>query len=197
MTEQIHDQTSAFIDDELSSEECAFYVRRLERDSETRSRLARYMTVGAVLRNETLLPDPDLLRRRINASLDGGVSVVAARAPRSRIWAGFVKPAVGTGIAATVALAAVIMLRGTGELGASDPSGPAALQATRQSTDSASYVVPQEPPRQGSVALPIRYTNYLMHHGEYASGLNRTLVRSNVVSTREADIAVEGEEAFE
>lgn len=193
MTEQIHDQTSAFVDDELLPEECAFFVRRLERDAETRAKLVRYMAAGSVLRNEALMADPDLLRRRIGACLDG-VTAAAPRMPRRRGLAGFVKPLVGTGIAASVALAALVALRGTGEL-TSEGVPAAPLQAT-QSTD-VSYVVPQELPIGAAVSPPIRYTNYLMHHGEYASGLNRTLVRSNVVSTREADIAVEGEAAFE
>ena len=52
MTESIQDQVSAFIDDELSAEECAFFVRRLERDPEARRQLIRYTTMGAVLRGE-------------------------------------------------------------------------------------------------------------------------------------------------
>ncbi len=44
------------------------------------------------------------------------------------------------------------------------------------------YVVPQEVSEGRAVTPPIRLTNYLMHHGEYASGLSRTTVHSNVVS---------------
>jgi hypothetical protein len=52
----------------------------------------------------------------------------------------------------------------------------------RQWTEPPSYVVPQDvaDPRPTS-APPIRLTNYLMHHGEYASRLSRTSVHSNVV----------------
>lgn len=197
MTEQIHHQTSAFVDDELSSEECAFFVRRLGRDPETRKKLARYIAAGAILRNEALLADPDLLRRRINASLDGVASAMPSLPRGRRTFKALVKPFVSTGIAAGVALAALVLLRGTSELPGDAVSGAwVPLQAT-QSNEAPSYVVPQALSSSGAVAPPIRYTNYLMHHGEYASGLNRTLVRSNVVSTREADIAVEGEEAFE
>lgn len=194
MTEQIHDQASAFIDDELSPEECAFFARRLERDDETRTKVMRYMATGAVLRKDVLLADADLLRRRINASLDGVASPRAA-APR-RSFGGFVKPLVGTGIAASVALAGLVMLSGEDQLESGVFAGDGALRAA-PSNEPPSYVVPREPRPGASATPPIRYTNYLMHHGEYASGLNRTLVRSNVVSTREADIAVEGEEAFE
>ena len=40
MTEQISDQISAFIDDELSDEESAFLLRRFERDADARNRAA-------------------------------------------------------------------------------------------------------------------------------------------------------------
>jgi negative regulator of sigma E activity len=194
MTEQINDQASAFVDDELSPEECAFFARRLERDDETRSKIMRYMATGAVLRKDLLLADGDLLRRRVNASLDGVARPsVAARPRRLR---GFVKPLLGTGIAASVALAALVVLRGADELDPDLFAADVAIESI-QASEPPSYVVPQEPRQAASVTPPIRYTNYLMHHGEYASGLNRTLVRSNVVSTREADLAVQREEPFE
>lgn len=191
MTEQVRDQISAFIDDELSPEECEFFVRRLERDPATRRRIVRYLTVGAALRRELLPCDTSLLRRRIDLALGG----LPHKAPRRRfISARFVRPALGFGIAASVALVAVLSLRLVNGRGDDAAALPASLQAAR-SLDAPSYVVPLEPARAQLVNPPIRLTNYLMHHGEYASGLNRTLVRSSVVSTREADIGAEGEEA--
>jgi hypothetical protein len=53
------------------------------------------------------------------------------------------------------------------------------LQA-RDAVVSDSYVVPQETD-QSRVDASIRLTNYLMHHGVFASGLTRTSVNSNVV----------------
>src|SRR5690606_28907488 len=63
MSEQIHDQVSAFLDDELSAEECAFLVRRIERDPEARDKLVRYSLIGSALREELLPPVPYILRR--------------------------------------------------------------------------------------------------------------------------------------
>jgi negative regulator of sigma E activity len=198
MTEHIQDQISAFIDDELSNEESAFFARRLERDADTRRKLLRYMTMGATLRGDLLPPDSGVLRRRIQDSLDGVAVPRAVRARPAAANGRYLKPLLGTGIAAGVAVLVLFVLRGASELGVDgalgDPSQP--LQAV-ESSEPASYVVPQDPPFGGAITPPIRYTNYLMHHGEYASGLNRTLVRSNVVSVRESDIGVEGEDAFE
>ena len=42
MTDQINDQISAFIDNELSADESALLVRRFERDPEARARAMRY-----------------------------------------------------------------------------------------------------------------------------------------------------------
>lgn len=197
MTEQIHDQISAFIDDELSPEECEFFVRRLERDPETRRRVVRYLTVGTALRGELLPSGTSSLRRRIDLAL-GGLPYQAPR--RRRVGASVIRPALGFSIAAGVALVAVLSLRFMN--GGADNAAMLgeSLQAS-QSLDAPSYVVPLQPAPSQFVNAPVLLTNYLMHHGEYASGLNRTLIRSSVVSTREADIAAEpeaeGEEAAE
>ena len=52
MTEQINDQISAFIDDELPEEESAFLLRRFERDPGARNQALRYTMIGSALRND-------------------------------------------------------------------------------------------------------------------------------------------------
>jgi hypothetical protein len=70
------------------------------------------------------------------------------------------------------------------------------LQVRAIGDEAPSYVVPQEAPEGRAVTPPIRLTNYLMRHGEYASGLSRTSVHSNVVSaTTELPARVEKTEA--
>ena len=69
----VHDQISAFLDDELSDEETAFLVRRFERDAEARNQLRRYTAIGCALRGELTTADPDVLRRRITSALHGAV----------------------------------------------------------------------------------------------------------------------------
>jgi negative regulator of sigma E activity len=200
MTGHIQDQISAFIDDELSAEECAFFVRRLERDPEVRNQMIRYVTAGAAIRGELLRPEPDVLRRRLQAALDGATNLPVPVKLRARDRAGaarYARPMLGTGIAAGVAIVALFALKAANQtaVGPAVPAPVETLQAA-QTSEPASYVVPQEAAAI-RLAPPIRLTNYLMHHGEYASRLSRTSVRSNVVSTREAGIAVEGEEALQ
>jgi sigma-E factor negative regulatory protein RseA len=186
MTEQINDQISAFIDDELSADESAMLVRRFERDTAARAQALRYTLIGSALRGELLEPHPAVLRRRVAAAI-AGVTPTVARAP-ARWSMRVARPLLGFGIAAAVAVVAIGVLRAVNDTGsmpsqvaATSPALLAPLQA-RDAVEAPSYVVPQEV-AQGRVATPpIRLTNYLMHHGEYASGLSRTSVHSNVVS---------------
>ena len=180
MTEQINDQISAFIDNELSADESALLVRRFERDTEARSRAMRYTLIGASLRGELLEPHPSVLRRRIAAALSGAPPNVPK--VRERWSERLARPLLGVGIAATVAIVAIGALRFVNE--ASVAPGVAAGSSTQLQTRDAvapSYVVPPATDEQSRVGAPIRLTNYLMHHGEFASGLTRTSVNSNVV----------------
>ena len=187
MTEQINDQISAFIDDELSADESAMLVRRFERDPEARGQALRYTLIGTALRGELLEPHPAVLRQRISAAL-AGVVPVTPRAP-ARWSARVARPMLGFGIAATVAVAAIGVLRAVNNSEtipsravAVTASAPVSLQAP-DTVEAPSYVVPPEVAEGRVVTPPIRLTNYLMHHGEYASRLSRTSVHSNVVSS--------------
>lgn len=187
MTEHIQDQLSAFIDDELSDEESAFLVRRLERDGTARGQLQRYALIGAALRGELLQPHPWVLQNRIDAALDGTPATAAplpiVRAARQRGWRTVSRPLLGAGIAATAAIAAIGLLRYTQDEGVegTQPSF-ATLGTSAPWTEPESYVVPQDnEPAALPSSLPIRLTNYLVYHGQYASHLSRTSVHSNVV----------------
>lgn len=179
MTDQINDQISAFIDNELSADESALLMRRFERDTEACARAMRYTLIGSSLRGELLEPHPSVLRQRISAALSGNAAPSAPRArePWKDRWA---RPLLGLGIAATVAIVAIGTLRSLNE--ASLPPGNVVTSGGFPLTVSSepAYVVPQ-PTDPSRVGAPIRLTNYLMHHGEFASGLTRTSVNSNVL----------------
>lgn len=196
MSEQIQDQISAFTDDELSAEECAFLVRRLERDPKTRDRVLRYSIIGAALRGELPNPDPDVLRRRVRAELDGIRALEQVReSPAVRIR--YFRPAVGLGIAASVAVAALALLNTVNSpLDASDPvSQVAGVSSGFGLQDPPSYIVPGE--AAGSLSVgdtlsppPIRLTNYLITHGQYAPGIRRTSIHTHVISNEGTTVLV-------
>ena len=97
MTDQINDQISAFIDNELSADESALLVRRFERDTEARSRAMRYTLIGASLRGELLEPHPSVLRQRISAALSGNTAPTVAKV-RERSMERWTRPLFGLGI---------------------------------------------------------------------------------------------------
>lgn len=182
MTEQIQDQLSAFVDDELSSEECAFFVRRLQRDSDATHTVLRFAVIGTALRDELVQPDPGILLRRIDAALDGtdaepGVARRRVGGGREGLW----RPVLGVAISAGVAAVAVLLMRTVNVGGGAETgAGGLPIRASRP-VEPATYVVPSEPASNQMITSPIRLTNYLMHHGEYTSRLGRTIVNSNVV----------------
>jgi negative regulator of sigma E activity len=185
MTDQINDQISAFIDNELPADESALLVRRFERDPEARARAMRYTLIGSALRGELLDPHPTVLRQRVAAALAGAAPSTAR--PRERWSQRLVQPLLGLGIAATVAVVAVGALSLLNQPAQDNVLGRESLQAGNAAA--ASYVVPQEIDETRVVTPPTLLTNYMILHGQYASGLTRTTVNSNVVGA-----AVEPEE---
>ena len=190
MTDQISDQISAFIDNELSADESALLVRRFERDSEARARALRYTLIGASLRGELLEPHPSVLRQRVAAALSGSVTPSPSRA-RESLMDRWTRPLLGVGIAATVAVVAIGTLRSLNEASLAPetalPLAAVPLQA-RDSVVAPSYVVPQA--TEASPTFAPRLTNYLMHHGWVASGLTRTSVNSTVVGAAMEPVVV-------
>src|SRR5687768_17330124 len=167
MTDQINDQISAFIDNELSADESALLVRRFERDTEARARAMRYTLIGASLRGELLEPHPSVLRQRVAAALSGAAPNVPK--VRERWTERLARPLLGVGIAATVAVVAIGALRSLNEAAVAPgvAAGVAGTQVQTQTLDAVapSYVVPPATDDQSRIGAPIRLTNYLMHHG--------------------------------
>jgi sigma-E factor negative regulatory protein RseA len=109
MSEHFDEQISEFIDDEMSPEQCEFFVRRLQRDDEARSRYMRYQLIGAAVRGEHIQQNAPELRRRLAAALandtetsssTGGAILSSRFVAGAGIAAGFALfAAIGWGIA--------------------------------------------------------------------------------------------------
>lgn len=190
MTEQIQDQISAFMDDELSAEECEFFVRRLAKDPRAHSKAIRYATIGAALRGELLVPDPAALRRGVAQAISGVPAPVPPRAERRSWNARLVKPAAGVAIAASMAVVGVLALNQVNglrsEQAVASVTADGRLADNDAMSEAPSYVVPQDTVSGQPGVPPIRLTNYLMRHGEYASGLGRQSIHSIVVGQDES-----------
>ena len=197
MSEHIHEQISAFLDDELSAEESAFLVRRLSSDPLARQQTVRYATIGSVLREEAVLSGSHLLRDRIHAVLDGATVPLSATSTPAKRPMGWARMMAGGSVAAGVAIVALLGLRQINDspVSAGADALPAAASAGAWSEPD-SYVVPGDNSQATQVAPPpIWLTNYLIQHGSYTSTLNRTSVHSNVIGKRESDPTAEPADA--
>ena len=176
MSEQFNEQISEFIDDEMSVEECEFFLRRLQKDESARQRFERYQMIGTVVRGEHV---SGLSR-----------SAQAVRADTS-VW----RYAAGFGIAASVALVSVLGLKGlSGDAALSgDTTG---IELTADSAAPPSYVVPDssvEAQQLVRVPADVRGIQYLFHHTGVTSGLNRTIMHSSVVAGPQDEVTAEDE----
>jgi hypothetical protein len=163
MSELLREQTSAFVDDALPSEETALLLRRLHEDVELTRTFACYHLIGAAMRQE---PDASVLAGRVRTALRDETMTPARRSPR---WQRLLKPALGVAVAASVAVFAITALR------VSDSGGTAPVVSTAGMTgghapEPASYTVA---PRTNDVPTEIagraRLVKYVMRHGNYAN----------------------------
>jgi sigma-E factor negative regulatory protein RseA len=182
MTESPDVQISEFADGELGRDESEFLVRRLSRDADARCKTVRYATIGAAIRGELIGPDPDVLRRRISASLEGvhvpEHSPVSVPNPRWRI----LRPVAGLGIAASVAIAALVAVNPGPGIDSGSETPPVAIVETVptvvpvQTELMPSFVVPVSATSQPS----LRFTDYLVQHNRFAPAIRRVSINSSI-----------------
>ncbi len=178
MTESIQDQISAFVDGELAADETEFLLRRLSHDNEARRQLRSYLAIGAAVRGDLIADRAVDLSDSVRTAMDGTAAEDDATIP-ARTWWRIAKPIAGVGIAASVALAALFLVRGPSVPGAPIAAVPAGTDETQ------AYIVPTAQDQNALVRPQIRLTNYLMSHGQYTSSLGRQLINSSVVAYEE------------
>lgn len=178
-TEALQSQLSAFIDNELPAAESELFTRRLLRDADLKQAMNSYLLMGEAMRSRTPPVSRDFSARIAAAIQEGetGDKTALPMAPRSARRAGtrWLKPVAAMGVAASVAMLAVTLVRTPQNVpvAANDEAlVPVAMTAQRVN-EADSYVVPTaaEGP---TVPLPAaRLTNYVVAHSEYASPLGR------------------------
>lgn len=195
--ETLSSQLSAFVDDELPDAESELFVRRLVRDGEMKQCMGRYQLMGEAMRAPNV--QTHLSRdfsARIAAALELQEKESAAQPARaqglSRLrverW---LKPAAGVGVAASVALVAVLAVRGRPEVidaqsMSADTLQPVVLTAQRAN----SYVVPATS-NAPSVPIPAaRLTNYVVAHSEFSSPLGRRNMMTGILAS-DQPVAIE------
>ncbi len=180
MSEKIQEQISAFLDGELPANEAELLVHRLSRDEAMHAKARSFRVIGAAMRNELLQPDPHVLRRRVFKALDGDPSSERLVAPPAWTPLRLARPIVGLAVAGGVAVMAILGLQNIAPQSPAPTTGALVADGGERAPP-ATYVVPQEPAAASMVQVPIRLTNYLVNHGEYASGLRRAAIHSEIV----------------
>ena len=182
MGEYFDEQISEFIDDEMSVDECEFFVRRLQRDDEARGRYLRYTLIGAAVRGEHVQRHSSELRRRLEAALAAD-PVPPLAVGRRRVGNSLI---VGAGLAAGVALFAVVGMRmaGIDMLADDERDFLAAISAPNRTL--AAPPAGRTEPFAGAPAQ-VDGIQYVLHHTGYSSSLNRTIMQSSLVAAREND----------
>lgn len=179
MKDQIREQISALIDGELPSDEVGLLVRRLERDQLLRSVFSRYVLAGEAARAPGgRLASPGFAAR-VSAEIDEsaqGVPDARAAAPTVRRW--YNRPAFATAIAASAAIAAVLLVgRGFQQ------TGQVAQGSLERVRDSFAAL-----PALGQASSPTpahsqRLASYLVVHGQFSNPIGRRTAWSSVLAS--------------
>lgn len=126
MNEQIHEQLSALMDGELEHDQTRFLLKRIGADAGLPQRWARYHLVRQALRRQQLVRLPCGFAEAVMARLDAEPALHAHRAP---VW---VRWGAGGAIAASVAVAALMLTRPVGE--SAPGTSPLLARTTSQPT---------------------------------------------------------------
>jgi sigma-E factor negative regulatory protein RseA len=192
MTYTLKEQLSAFLDGELPEAETTLLLKRLERDDDLRGALSRYSLIGAVLRADGDVPAARHVASRVSAASAREPSLDRAgrRAGASR-W---MRPAAGLAVAASVAMATIVLLPQwvggetgtvvvasagsetavTGDGGGLLASAPVVPVVATLDEPAQTYTTPQAPPEATVPLSSAQLASYLVAHSEYTSPLSRS-----------------------
>ncbi len=168
MSKETREHISCLMDGEISREASRFLVRRLGADDELCATWARYHMVRDCLRHQDGGFAGDDLCNRVSQALENEAPRKASR----KLSLGWLKPAAGAAIAASVALMAVVMV-GPGNPGIPQPDGNLVDNVAAEQFTSPQSLAPAPISRQvslsGGTQGDRRMNSYLLRHYQ-ASG---------------------------
>lgn len=180
-------QLSALIDGELSPDEAAFLMRRLQHDEELAGCWERWQLAGAVLRGQGGLRVSETFGARVMAAVAREPAPTAGMRPRRWLhWS-------GGALAASVALVALFLSRPAGPPQRTSAPAPVLAQAPVHSAP----VIPTAPAptipdttAQLATAVAVADVPRRMAHARRASGgqVQRTAVRAREARVAEAPV---------
>jgi len=177
MTDQIREQMSALIDGELPRDQVDLLVRRMARDAELKRAFGNYVLAGEALRAPGgVLASPGFAARVSAAIGDDAVGEVALPAAPGRAPVRWRRPLAATAVAASAALAAVLLVRPDG----GRPEQFAEHSGAPESLPLVSLPVGGSSPTPGESQ---RLAGYMVVHGQYATPIGRRTVWTNALAT--------------
>lgn len=177
MTDRIREQISALIDGELPEDEVGLLIRRLERDALLRGAFGRYVLAGEALRSPGGPLAAQGFAARVSAAVEDDVAAAAVDPVESPSRSRWNRPALATAIAASAAIAAVLLVgRGSNE------AGQIAQASLERARDSFAAL------QNGQAASPTpahsqRLASYLVAHSQFATSLGRRTAWSSVLAS--------------
>ena len=182
MNDAIRIQLSAFVDGELPENESELLLRRLSQDATLRQQVGEYMQLGRLIRGEREVAGMSLLRSRIAAALgeDAPVALPVDIIEPSR----FFRPIAGIAIAASVAVAALVVLQQVGGVGDSN-TGAGSNEFSAVAIDDSSMYTEQPSSDFVSDAPSDRLAQYNLYHEEKSAGSGASFPTRLVTLTME------------
>jgi len=154
------ERISALTDEEASEFEVRRLLAELAGDAETRDRWARYYLMGDAMRGELPAAVDPQFRARIMGRIERESPLRASRPSQ------LLKPAAGFGLAAAVAVAAIVGIRSMDETGPGRE--PAMVAGDGEASDASlrQARATSDEPRADNYSL----NSYLLNHFEHAGG---------------------------
>ena len=175
MTDQIREQVSALLDGELPGDEMGLLVRRLERDAELRRAFGNYALIGEALRAPGAPLASPSFAARVSAALDAPAGATANLPLQARVRrpANYRRPLAASAIAASAAIASVLLVRPF--------SGPTPIaanvdQQNRPATTNLTLAASPTP------AQSQRLAGYMVVHSQFATPMVRRNVWSGLLA---------------
>ena len=183
MSDTLKEHMSALLDGELEPRAASETIDVLLKDDGLLVHWSRYHVVRDVLRHKVYPDTGDGLRDRMRSCLADEPLHFPTRPPLSRRWRKALKPVAGLALAASVAVVAIVAVRGLGQL----PEQPGIAQApsTGLSAESAAAVIPVSAIDRGGFqprglkrlqwntsepGVANRLNGYLLNHSEHLGG---------------------------
>jgi sigma-E factor negative regulatory protein RseA len=186
MTDPVKEQISACLDGELPKAELDLLLKQVGRDPQLGQTLSRYALIGEALRGQGAVAAPPDFSARVAAAIADEPPLHDAT-PSQHIPARWLRPAAGLAVAASAAVAAILVLKPSVQSpDVSYEQSTASVVTTTDTGDAeASYIVPAS--TTSGYVPAARLTNYVVAHSEYSTPLGRRSVLSSVLSEEEDD----------